>query len=747
MKTRHLILAGLASIVFAACSENDYQELVTKKRSGLKVEVTDEFTVSATRADYSGFPSTTFEEGDAIGVYAFDGSTYVASNVRFEKQADGSWASDSYVPYVEDYTYYAYFPYRSTVYTPSTSGTADAVDTKFASFVSDDSNYFWKADQSTEADFTYSNLMISKGTVTNEEESIIKFTMQHKRGLAVINGVGNKWHYTDAVGIEYTPTVISVTSDNVPYSMGDKQYYLTKPGIATDVAGKSVTINAGEYKYSKITLTRTPTYTYYLNGSGSSSSKPAWLTVTETVVEGEPTEFAVTTTPASSTDCISYSDGENTTEVNILKTNAVAVNADLSMMNNDGTPTASRTTANCYLVHAPGSYKIPLVYGNAIKNGEDNTLAYYPGRDGSITNGRSRFVNHTDTGITGPWITKSGSGVDAGMGLTVASAELLWQDVRGLISTVGVDGDYLTFTVNADNIAPGNAIIAVKDGSGDIVWSWHIWVTTETLSPTTTISTPNHNYTVSPVNLGWVSTTKRTYIGNTCRVQASSNGVTMIFDVTQASETMPLGGINTYYQWGRKDPFIPAAAYNSSSDHTVYDISGSTTTGYTYQVSTTATIGDNIKNPTITYRVEKYFGPVNSGYMMNVWDARNAAKNNVSSATKKTIYDPCPPGFCVPTSNLFYFMGDSNSRPMTTWDETNKGALWNININGDVLWFPATGARESSSILNYVGTRGYYWSATPMDSGHGRGLSLTTSWNTNYGDRSTPRSVRPVAEE
>jgi len=37
------------------------------------------------------------------------------------------------------------------------------------------------------------------------------------------------------------------------------------------------------------------------------------------------------------------------------------------------------TTANCYLVHEAGAYKIPLVYGNAIKNGQDNRVAYYPG--------------------------------------------------------------------------------------------------------------------------------------------------------------------------------------------------------------------------------------------------------------------------------------------------------------------------------------------------------------------------------
>lgn len=32
----------------------------------------------------------------------------------------------------------------------------------------------------------------------------------------------------------------------------------------------------------------------------------------------------------------------------------------------------SETTANCYIVSVPGTYKLPLIYGNALKNGLDN---------------------------------------------------------------------------------------------------------------------------------------------------------------------------------------------------------------------------------------------------------------------------------------------------------------------------------------------------------------------------------------
>lgn len=395
---------------------------------------------------------------------------------------------------------------------------------------------------------------------------------------------------------------------------------------------------------------------------------------------------------------------------------------DLSMVDNAGNARASMTTANCYLIHAAGKYKLPLVYGNAIKNGEVNTIAFYPGKDGSITNGTDRFVNHNGDGITGPWITKNGSGVNAGMGLTATSAELLWQDRSGLITSVSVNGDYLTFTVPAAaSSKAGNALIAAKSGS-TIVWSWHIWVTTETLASTTIVATGSHNYTVSPVNLGWIPT--------------GGNGKQ---------------GYCTYYQWGRKDPFIPAAAYNSTTNHTVYNISNSSVTGITYS-GTGVTIADNIKNPTTHYYYSSNYGPVTTTYY-NMWDAQNTTTNNVTTATKKTIYDPCPPGFCVPTGNLWYYFGgnanptSSNSRSDSNWDSTNKGKTW--TLNGASIYFPAAGCRSNSSgSLGNVGSDGVYWSATPGGTYRGRFLSVYSSswyWGSSY--RAFGFSVRPVAEE
>ena len=397
---------------------------------------------------------------------------------------------------------------------------------------------------------------------------------------------------------------------------------------------------------------------------------------------------------------------------------------DLSMVDNAGNNRVSMTTANCYLVHEAGKYKLPLVYGNAIKNGEDNLVAYYPGKDGTIANGTDRFVNHNNNGITAPWITKptSGTGINKGMSITVNEAELLWQDVSGLITDVSINGDYLKFTVGTFN--PGNAVIAVKSGS-DIVWSWHIWATDDDLSNTTIVSTDLHDYTVSPVNLGWVPT--------------GGDGKQ---------------GRSPYYQWGRKDPFIPATDNVSGGNATVYNIGNtvitpetitSTSTGIQYEENNSATIADNIKNPIKFYYNSTNNGTCTTSYY-NMWDAQNSATGNVASATKKTIYDPCPPNFCVPTGNLLYYIG--NGGTMSTWDSTNNGATWNTGTTGDDLWFPASGCRfRGNANTSNVNTHGYYWSATPFDNMSHYIFFYSGLWNWGFYPRSFGFSIRPVAEE
>ena len=117
---------------------------------------------------------------------------------------------------------------------------------------------------------------------------------------------------------------------------------------------------------------------------------------------------------------------------NVKKTQAATVLAwdgDLSMVDCAGNVRTSRWTANCYMVHTAGDYYLPLVYGNAIKNGETNAAAYT-----GVTNSNTTltFPRHDGEAITAPWIKDNS--------IAVNSAELLWQDAQGLVTAVGIAG-------------------------------------------------------------------------------------------------------------------------------------------------------------------------------------------------------------------------------------------------------------------------------------------------------------------
>lgn len=154
----------------------------------------------------------------------------------------------------------------------------------------------------------------------------------------------------------------------------------------------------------------------------------------------------------------------------ILRAKPELSNIDLSMVDVHGAAhNKGTTTANCYVIHNPGTYRFPTVYGNAKKNGQPNPKAYTSTKSGS--NILSPFVKSDGQAITKPEIDN------------IADACLIWQDTENLISNISFDNatQYVSFKVDKSTIHNGNAIIAVRDNGGTILWSWHIWVTERSL--------------------------------------------------------------------------------------------------------------------------------------------------------------------------------------------------------------------------------------------------------------------------
>lgn len=416
-------------------------------------------------------------------------------------------------------------------------------------------------------------------------------------------------------------------------------------------------------------------------------------------------------------------------------------------------------TANCYVVNSKGTYSIPLVYGCAIKNGNTNSLAYGAGTYNSTTLNTSTFKTHNDERISDPYIYNNPS---SGTKYNPSYAELLWQDWQGLISSVTYNSNtkMIEFEIG-EGIHQGNAIIAIKDADNVVLWSWHIWVTDRNIYATVPIQTvavsgtTQHTYNFMPVPLGWVDLSEGGVSSRTFTVtliQPQSNK-TLTATANQAGQSAS-SGTCPYYQWGRKDPFCPSDGTTSNTDKTLYNLSGNsfTMTKTPGKVST----GTSIQNPT-TYYYSSDSWDWNSTTYYDYWNATNGTTTSMNDNTVvKTVYDPNPVGFKMPSPDAFTGF---------TQDGSNKGLYspgWNVEsstINngykfytqgwkiGPTDFWRANGLLDSGSLVS-VGKYGCYWSAGPSSNSTGRNLEFydTYLYPQKINNRDYGFSVRPVSE-
>ena len=398
---------------------------------------------------------------------------------------------------------------------------------------------------------------------------------------------------------------------------------------------------------------------------------------------------------------------------------------DLSMYSVDGTSSILRSTANSYVVRTPGTYKFPVVYGNGIKNGVANVAAYTNLGGGN----QADFVNHRGALITSPFIEKNAN-------CQPASAGLLWQTSAGMIQTVnlveGGDCKYIQFTVASIPATNGDALLVVRDSSGTIMWSWLIWCTSDVLGPDVFKNYTNVEYLLMTENLGAIWNEARTRQWN------------------------------PHFQWGRKDPMAPVAG--SGSQATLYDINGNVYSGYGVRGTDldqleTKTVAEAIKNPNLFFT---RYDDVSHNWnnltrFNNFWNAALNADGlaDDQEAAIKTIYDPCPVGYMLPSGRAF--TGFS-----TTGNNTTDATQFNVIGSWDAGWkfkrsaddaqgnyFPASGYRANGSGgLTHMGGSGNYWSYASNSQANARRLNFNSGalYPLNGYYRSYGFSVRPSRE-
>ena len=474
--------------------------------------------------------------------------------------------------------------------------------------------------------------------------------------------------------------------------------------------------------------------------SAESPNKPSWLTnlsLTEGA-GGKDAEVGKPTVTKAIVDSLDYR-------------NKALKNAEEKGSNSNPYNLANKTggeqvenTANSYVISAPGYYRIPLVYGNAIKNGNTNESAYKTSNTG--TNILSNFKDHNEQLITSPWITETNSGANKPNG-----AKLVWADESGLVETssIGVNNSYLFFRVPKDKIKNGNAVIAAtKDGV--VVWSWHLWFTEANVLKTTKVTNfQKKDYHFTNENLGWKYTKWETTTYSAPRKvkvkirQLEKNGGNYkesTITITQNNGALREGR-NTLYQFGRKDAF-------PGTD----DLEGT----FTKNGGNNMSIRNGIQHPGTIYT---WGSTWLDGYnQYNLWSMENTTTGFNDNAVVKTIYDPCPAGFHMPASNAFTGF-------TTTGENTETKSQFNINgewesgfhFNNKIsspdatVYFPASGYRNSENgSLFGMGYFGYYRSAGPSnDAGYGYYLRFIFSGEVSPQQsdlRSDVFSVRPVRD-
>lgn len=339
------------------------------------------------------------------------------------------------------------------------------------------------------------------------------------------------------------------------------------------------------------------------------------------------------------------------------------------------------TTANCYIIRHAGTYRIPLVYGNAVTGGVTNGESFYPDANGRVTDktrtegnyGETgnfrlvRFENHLGNGITDAFIENN-------EGCTAKDAAIVWQDKANVISSVSLTGTettpgsydtgnvrYLEFTVDQDVICQNNSVIAVRDESGRIMWSWHIWCTNDPSLLNDPISVTNrddHEYRFFPIGcLGYVDVNENgCYPGRApvrIVLEQDGTGSTLEITVNMNSEVIMDGGEShgTWYQFGRKDPLTETDSQTLATGEMPCVTSG----------NPQGTLQNTILYPGTMFGMrtqsgfEYALGNWCKYFYSNLWTGIDCVFGNVEQSEKmiKTVYDPSPAGYKVPASRAF----------------------------------------------------------------------------------------------
>ena len=268
-------------------------------------------------------------------------------------------------------------------------------------------------------------------------------------------------------------------------------------------------------------------------------------------------------------------------------------------------------------------------------------------------------------------------------------------------------GQCLIYCRVAANTSGGSGVIAAYDGAngtGNILWSWHVWVTDyqPDASGTETVLTPENKrkFKLGTSNTVMMDRNLGAYEG-----AVSIPGTTL-----ERSRTSGF-----HYQKGRKDPF-PSSYTTEKNMPEVYTFALSATSPpkhimNRYEANGIRAIVPRSISSGATTLQNAYQHPVSiSGYTSYSPDENGqwcSEYSNVKWDATKTVHDPCPAGWRIPTEDDLGVLASKNTTISSSTAKSNGGMLLKYDDTENRTYLRFTGYPPLITQLNHVGSEGY----------------------------------------
>lgn len=290
------------------------------------------------------------------------------------------------------------------------------------------------------------------------------------------------------------------------------------------------------------------------------------------------------------------------------------------------------------------------------------------------------------------------------------------------------------------NTTGGNGVIAAYDAGGNILWSWHVWVTdyNPDASGNTTITEP-------------LTKRKQKYTANGSADQLpmmDRNLGAMAGYTTIPPNPLEMSKTNGFhYQWGRKDLF--PSSYSAENITTISQVDSDTPVkgmmnrygpdGLSYIPCTTRKTSSSLRHayqhPTIYY------------HNGELWCTETM--NSLWGANTKTVNDPCPAGWKLPkkenyqalfkgsyySSSTFSKLTPNCSDEIWNNGKVSGGYLLTYDQAGNATYLRMAGYLRNADAFQFVGQQANIWVADFR-------VSLNYGWNVN-GDGRVCYAVTP----